>query len=385
MKDRAELHESQNDESKGPEEQSAVKRRKLEDSDEELSLNIAKSHNLSKKTGDEKTRNPEGNVDQKERNEPTTVWRKRDDKILKKAIAKYHKLGFSRIAEEVPGKTKMECSARYKELQKRSQEKERKKAFNSLLKGPNQTHGAKKRVIRKKGAIEENKVSNQNSAKSVQVKKSGESDPKNDKKDLEPSENQKSKRVVPPPSGCFSSMKKAVIRNKKKEKPPKVKKAPVKKPKRKKVSKRDERNSKIKKELDEMELASSTKKADGEETKKEPSPKGSKTLDADLNSLLDKTLTEKRIPEIKEESLDFNPAVKLANKQKPEEESKHPSLETLFNKNTLENKKNDEKRSESSQGSGKLPSLNQVVDTQNIDKKKSEKQKPRQSISDDSK
>jgi hypothetical protein len=33
-------------------------------------------------------------------------WRKRDDKKLTKAVKKYFKDGFSRIAKELPGKTK---------------------------------------------------------------------------------------------------------------------------------------------------------------------------------------------------------------------------------------------------------------------------------------
>ena len=38
--------------------------------------------------------------------EERVQWRKRDDKKLTKAVKKYFKDGFSRIAKELPGKTK---------------------------------------------------------------------------------------------------------------------------------------------------------------------------------------------------------------------------------------------------------------------------------------
>jgi len=46
-------------------------------------------------------------------------WTKREDKMLKKAIKLYKDQGFSRIAQEVIGRTKQECKLRCQELREK--------------------------------------------------------------------------------------------------------------------------------------------------------------------------------------------------------------------------------------------------------------------------
>lgn len=95
----------------------------------------------------------------------------------------------------------------------------------------------------------------------------------------------------------ISGMKKVVIRNKKKEKPPKTKKPQLKKNKRKKVSKRVQRNVMIKQEeLNPiMEMINGNKKSDKENEVQEPQvvDEEQKNIDdIDLNASLNKILTE---------------------------------------------------------------------------------------------
>lgn len=52
-------------------------------------------------------------------------WSKREDKLLKKAVRKYHHLGFSRISQELEGRSKNECKVRYLEMKEKREEQKK--------------------------------------------------------------------------------------------------------------------------------------------------------------------------------------------------------------------------------------------------------------------
>ncbi|CAI2359229.1 unnamed protein product [Moneuplotes crassus] len=369
MKDCEDEPQSQNIDKGMSKSQTPVKEKSLNQSGILTQEKSAKIKSPSKKITLETTGNPNGTSDLEDSKASDAFWKKRDDKRLKKAVSKYHKQGFSRIAQEV-GRTNSECRARYHILQKRIQDKKIKKSKNLSLKINRINKAPLKDSDLENYLKDQNKVSIDKSTNDKLLQKSKGKSPEKSEETKEAVQKKPSGEKIP---ASISGMKKVVIRNKKKEKPLKVKKPQPKKNKRKKVSKRVQRNEMIKQEeLNPiMEMINGNKKSDQENEDQEPQEvheEQKNTEEIDLNASLNKILTENGNTRIKQEVDDFNPAVKLSYKSKPEEEKKYPSLQTLFNKNTSGAPViNEEKQSDSSLVSGKLPSLNNIIDTCNKD------------------